>query len=188
MSEAFQKRSATEAQIKTIQNDKDLTDEAKAKRIAPLRATLNSYLAQERGSAAASRDEQHTKTLRKLFGLSVRQSASETEKIAVMQSHRDALFRADGLTKPEDAHRLLERARLVGDELLARGIALVSYERSWAEVLEAYASASTDTAGQLSELRMLEDRSMSRQRQMNEAVQYSPIGETAEERAIRMRA
>ncbi len=65
--------------------------------------------------------------------------------VASVVSYRDALDRADRLDTPAEAVALLRRARLTGDELLARAVAvraadLVARSAAWGEVLDEWAA------------------------------------------------
>jgi hypothetical protein len=179
------RRSAGE-QIKAIQADRDLTPVAKGRRIAEIRQRANDEGSKLRAGHAREQEQTRTRLHGRLFGLGFRESTSEAEKHAARASYRDAIFRADALQKPQDALRMLTRAQMIGDKLLAKAIATVSYERGWSGVLESHASADESFSADIQELREFEHQMASANGGMREnIIGFAGLSEQPEESAAR---
>ncbi len=179
-------REEASAEITRVQSDKDLTIEAKGRRIAEVRTKANreiERLGREYAAAQVSeRDDAH----RALFGLTFKVGATEADKTAAQASYRDAIFRADALTDSQHALRMFGRGQMVGDMILMRAIAAVSYERAWDDVLREFAATSETVAAALNELMLSEQRRTNLQVRTNAGMTFSMIPETSEERSTRM--
>ncbi len=179
-------RSRADEEIRRIQADKDLTMEAKGRRIAEIRTKANAEVAKLKATHAKETNEAYGRSLRHLFAPSYKAAATETEKQLTQLNYRDALFRADGLETPTAAQRMFGRAPMVGDKLLMQAIASVSFERNWTPVLEEFARTSPDVESGLQELQQFESQRGNRQAQFRESVAFSGLNETPEEAKLRM--
>jgi oligoendopeptidase F len=186
MAKANRTRDEAHREIARVQTEKDLTVEAKGRRIAEIRTKANreiERLGREYAAAqVSSRDEAH----RNLFGLTFKAHVTEAEKTAALSSYRDAIFRADALTDSQHALRMFGRGQMVGDMILMRAIAAVSYERGWDAVLRDYAATSETVSTALNELMLSEQRRTNLQARTNAGMTFSMIPETTEELTVRM--
>jgi hypothetical protein len=136
---AAELRSNADSQIKQIQSDKDLTQTAKANRIAEIRAKTNEKITAYKSEHYQSKIETRDSLHHRLFGLGFPFGATEADKQAARLNYRDALFRADTITDEASALRMLGRAQMTGDRELARAVAVGSYEQGWDRALSDYA-------------------------------------------------
>lgn len=182
---AAQIRNTATEKIKEVQADRSLSDVGKGQQIRTIREKANSEIAQLRQSRDGELNAR-AKTLRsQLFTPGHKLAATETEKTIGTMSYRDAIFRAESFASPDIALRMIERARATGDDLLARAIAFVSYERNWPTVLDQYIGADDVSRNALNELRTLEAPKGSAQK-FQSNMTFSAIPEAPEERAARV--
>jgi hypothetical protein len=190
MSNAIEKamgfRQSAVEKIRAVQADKDLTVGAKARRIAEIRETANKKISELKSAHVKEQYEQSDKLHHRLFGLSFKITATESDKTLERMSYRDALFRADTITKPEDALRLLGRAQMVNDKLLSKAIAAISFERDWAGVLKDYSGTSEAIAEDFEALNIHEQGRINAQNRVSDSMSFSQIPETPEETKARM--
>ncbi len=179
-------RSAADVQIRSVQADKDLTPEARGRRIAEIREKANNEVFKLKATHVKEKSETRDRLHRHVFGLSYKGGATEIEKLLTQANYRDALFRADSLQKPADALRMFGRAQMIDDRLLMKAIAAVSYEQGWGNVLEDYARTSPDVETGLQELQQFEGQLGNRQAQFRELTAFSGLNETPEEAKLRM--
>ncbi len=177
---AVQLRAAAEEKIRVVRGDKDLTEHAKGRRITEIRTQVNSEISKLRGSHAKETNSRYESLHRRMFGLSYPASATESDKQAIRLSYRDALFRADALDK-KGALRMLGRAQMIGDALLAKAVAAVAYEQGWGDVIESYVSTSEDLSQQFQELQGFVNNQGNTQAQFRERMAFSEIPESQEE-------
>ncbi len=186
LAKANRTRDEAHGEIVSAQTDRDLTTEAKGRRIAEIRTKANreiDRLGREYAAAqVAERDDAH----RNLFGLTFRSGVTEAEKTAAQASYRDAIFRADALADSRHALRMMGRAQMVGDMILMKAVATVAYENGWDDVLRDFAASSVTVEAALNELMASEQRRTSLQIRSNAGVTFSQIAETSEERTVRM--
>ncbi len=186
MAKANRTRDEAHREIVRVQTEKDLTVEAKGRRIAEIRTKANreiDRLGREYAAAqASSRDDAH----RNLFGLTFRAGVPEAEKTAAQASYRDAIFRADALADSRHALRVMGRAQMIGDVVLMKAVACVAYENGWDDVLRDFAASSVTVETALNELMVSEQRRTSLQMRSNAGMTFSMIPETSEERSTRM--
>lgn len=135
MDKATELKNNAASQIKQIQSDKDLTQTAKAKRIAEIRSKTNEKITAYKNEHYQSKKETRDSMHHRLFGLGFPLGATEADKQAAKLNYRDALFRADTITDEASALRMLGRAQMTGDRELARAVAARSYEQGWDRVL-----------------------------------------------------
>ncbi len=180
-------RHKAEEKIRAIQADKDLTADAKARRIAEIRGKTNPEVAKQRTAHSAETEERRARLQRRLFGLSFKITATESDKELARMSYRDALSRADSIKSPDDAQKAIFRAQRMGDGMLEKAVLNVAFERAWNSVLETYAATDESFSEALQELQGLERRAANRQIQFRESMAFSPIRETPEEITARMR-
>ncbi len=179
-------RHKAEEKIRAIQADKDLTADAKARRIAEIRGKTNPEVAKQRTAHGAEAAERRASLQRRLFGLSFKLAATESDKELARMSYRDALAKSDGIASPDDALKALERAGRTGDAMMTRAILCVAHERGWNSVLESHAHTNESFSEGLQELQGLERRAANRQIQFSESMAFSNIRETTEEIQARM--
>ncbi len=139
ISSASELRSNADAEIKQIQIDKDLTQTAKARRIAEIRAVTNEKITAYKSEHYKTKNETRDKLHRRLFGLGFPLGATEADKQAAKLNYRDALFRSDTIADENAALRMLGIAQMTGDKELAKAIAARSYEQGWDRALSDYA-------------------------------------------------
>ena len=181
-------RGAADEKIRSIQANKDLTREGKARQIAETRERANKEIVQLRESHQKEQAAQRDRLHRQVFGLSYKATVSESEKTLMQQNYRDALFRADTIQTPDAALRMLGRAQMVGDSLLMKAVAAVAYEQGWNSVLREYAATSEATAENLQELQEFEHKFNAPGRNLSESMAFSKLPESAEERDARIAA
>lgn len=129
--------------LKAVRSDKTLSADGKRLKIAQeysaARKAFDEADAAAREKAAADVGAAE----RALFGV----AGLPGDPATIAVSQRDALDRADALKTPEQAQRLLARAMTTGDEVLARAVLRVAWERTslatpaWAAVVEQYRAA-----------------------------------------------
>jgi hypothetical protein len=174
------------SQIGEIQSDKDLTQTAKAKRIAEIRGRTNEKITRFQNEYYQSKTETRDTLHHRLFGLGFSLGATEADKQAAKLNYRDALFRADTIADENAALRLLGRAQMTGDRELAKAIASVSYEKGWSRALNDYASQSEAIQSNLQELLNYERSLGNAQIRANESMSFAQLPETQEEQKARM--
>ncbi|HEX8143985.1 MAG TPA: hypothetical protein VF553_15405 [Pyrinomonadaceae bacterium] len=178
-------RRAAEQRIAAIQSlHHNLSDAERARQIMEIRAWANEQIETQKRLHARTQDEARAHVLRRIFGLGFASGVTETEKVAVRTSYRDAIFKADAAQSPEQAQLFLDRATAIGDSLLARAVALIAFERGWHGVLAVYLDMHESARDPLAELHAM-DRAQKREQHFLETVAFSQIAETAEERAAR---
>jgi hypothetical protein len=186
MEKAAELKNNADSEIREIQSSKDLTEVAKAKRIAEIRTTTNAkitaYQAEHYESKTAMRDDLH----HRLFGLGFPFGASAADKQSAKLNYRDALFRADTITDENAALRMLGRAQMTGDKELAKAIASVSYEKGWDKVLNDFASQSEAIRSNLQELNDFEHNLGNAQIRITESMSFAQLPESPQEQRARM--
>ncbi len=178
-------RRAAEQRIAAIQSNRNLVDADKVKQIMEIRAWANEQIETQKRLHARTQQDARTRILRRIFGLGFATGVTEADKAAVRVSYRDAVFKADGIETPERAQFFLDRAAAIGDTLLAKAVALISFERGWHDVLAAYMETHENSRQSLAELQAIE-RAQKREQQFLETVAFSQIAETAEEQSARL--
>lgn len=186
LQKASEIRRAAEQRIADIQLHTEPDDAARVKQIMEIRAWANEQIETQKRLHAQTRKEARTRLLRRIFGLGFASGVTEGEKALVRTSYRDAIFRAQTATTPDEGQFFLDRANAIGDALLARAVALVAFERNWHDVLASYLETHESSRTALAELHALE-RAQKREQQFLETVAFSQIAETAEERAARLK-
>jgi hypothetical protein len=184
LNKASEIRRAAEQRIAAIQGHKNLEDSERVRQIMEIRAWANEQIETQKRLHARTQEEARTRVLRRIFGLGFAGDVGEAEKVAVRTSYRDAIFKADEASTPEQAQLFLERAAAIGDALLARAVALIAFERGWHSVLALYLETHESARAPLSELQAI-DRTQKREQQFLETVAFSQIAETAEEQSAR---
>jgi hypothetical protein len=186
MDKASELKNNADSQIREIQIDKDLTQTAKAKRIAEIRAKTNEKITVFQTEHYQSKKETRDTLHHRLFGLGFSFGATEADKQAAKLNYRDALFRSDSIADENAALRMLGRAQMTGDKELAKAIASVSYEKGWSRALNDYASQSEALQSNLQELIDYERSLGNAQIRANESMSFAQIAETQEEQKARM--
>jgi hypothetical protein len=186
MDKASELKNNAASQIREIQIDKDLTQTAKAKRIAEIRAKTNEKIAAYQSDFYESKKETRDSLHHRLFGLGFSLGATEADKQSAKLNYRDALFRADLITDENAALRHLGRAQMTGDKELAKAIAARAYEEGWRKVLNDYASQSEAIENNLQELNDFEHNLGNAQIRIIESMSFAQIAESPEEQKARM--
>lgn len=70
---------------------------------------------------------------------------------------RDAYDRAEAITEPDTALQVLERARTVGDKVLAAALMRRALDQGWRDVYNRYVDAYPDSKSNVEDLRTLEE-------------------------------
>ncbi len=183
---ASELRNNTASRIKEIQSNNDLTQTAKAKQIAEIRAKTNEKLAAYKNEHVKSKAETRDTLHRRMFGLGYPATASEADKQAAKLNYRDALFRADSIADENAALRLLGRAQMTGDKELAKAIAAVSYEKGWNRALNDYAGQSEAIQSNLQELIDYERDLGNVKIRVADSASFSLLPESKEEQKARL--
>jgi hypothetical protein len=186
ISQASELRSNADTEIRKIQSDRDLTETAKANRIAQIRSKTNGELSALQSGNAKAKAEMRDQLHRNLFGLGFPLGATEGDKQSARLNYRDALFRADSIADEAAALRLLGRAQMTGDKELAKAIAARSYEQGWSRALNEYGAQSEAIQSNLRELVNFEQDFSSSRIKMNESISFSQLPETPEETKARL--
>ncbi len=186
MEKAVELKNNSDSRIKEIQSSKDLTETAKAKRIAEIRSATNEKITAFQSDFYQSKKETRDSMHHRLFGLGFPFGATEADKQAAKLNYRDALFRADTITDENAALRLLGRAQMTGDKELAKAIASVSYEKGWDKVLNDFASQSEAIENNLQELNDFEHNLGNAQIRIIESMSFAQLPESPEEQKARM--
>ena len=182
LQKASEIRRAAEQRIAAIRNNASQVSSEQSKQIMEIRAWANEQIETQKRLHARTQTEARTRLLRRIFGLGFAESVGEAEKAAIRTSYRDAIFRADATTTPEQAQLYLDRATAIGDALLAKALALIAFERGWYSVLAAYMETHESARDSLAELRALE-RAQRREQQFLETVAFNQIALTDEEQS-----
>ena len=95
---------------------------AKASHIATIRTKANQDLQRFKQSYVQEQNGARDKLHQQVFGLGFVAGATAAEQHTARISYRDAIFRADALSKPEAALSMLGRARMIVATLLARAV------------------------------------------------------------------
>lgn len=115
-------------------NDPDISDEKRQRRLARVWVEHRDALATLSGDNQRTGDNRKDSLARRLYGLPANGDSL---------SYRDALDRAHQIDAGDTraALRLLEQARVTGDDLLSRAILAVAYTNRWNDVVNAYTDA-----------------------------------------------
>lgn len=148
-------RAQLRAEAQRINDSGDLSDTGRRRQLAAAYTRARTEMDKVKRDLTASRRARRDQLQRELFG------AVRTDPTSIV-SHRDALDRADRIKSPEEAHSLLARARLSGDEALAQAAALraldcarsggVMGHAKWGPVLDAWAAGDPRKDALLTEL------------------------------------
>jgi len=144
--------------LETLRADRDLTPEARAKRIALAWQATSNEMARLRKQHGEAKVQRRRELEMSLFGPRYSHGATETDKVHLRADYRAALDRAEQAKAPEEALDLLNRAELTADTTLARAVAAVAASRGYARVLDRYAASRSDVAEALDELTGLADK------------------------------
>ncbi len=185
-SRASELRGNAADRIKKIQSDKDLTEAAKAVRIAEIRLKTNEQIATYKREQIKADTETRDKLHRRVFGISFTATATEADKQVARLNYRDALFRADSITAENHALRQLGRARMTGDNELAKAIAARAYEQGWDSTLNEYASQSESIQSNLKELIDYERDLGNVKIRVADSASFSMLPESPEEQVARL--
>ncbi len=151
-------RQGYERALDTLRADRDLTPEARAKRIAQAWQATSNEMARLRKQHAEAKVQRRQELEQNLFGPRYSYGATETDKVHLRADYRSALDRAEQAKGPDEALDLLNRAELTGDTTLARAVAAVAASRGYAKALNEYAARRPDVGETLDELSGLSDK------------------------------
>jgi hypothetical protein len=186
MDRASELKNNSDSQIKEIQSSKDLTEVAKAKRIAEIRAKTNEKVTAYKSDFYQSKKETRDSLHHRLFGLGFPLGATEADKQAAKLNYRDAMFRCDAIADEASALRVLGKAQMSGDKELAKAVAARSYEQGWNRALNDYASQSEAIQSNLQELIDYEHNLGNAQIRIIESMSFAQLPESPEEQKARM--
>jgi hypothetical protein len=134
--------------ISAVVADRDLTAEAKRRRLAKLvedfRVEKDRLLLEHRRELA----EREARLLRKSFG---------PPKSTEVEAWRQAATAAAGLESEDQAMVAVGIARRGGDEAWLRSLGSVAFQRGWLRVLQAYLEDRPDVAEALTEVEAMKD-------------------------------
>lgn len=156
-------RRARDKKVEAVRGDATLSREGKRQRIAAAELEAQKKMAAVKDSEMTGRRTRLERLERQAFG-----RAGDTV------AYRDAVARAEAAENPEQARRLLDRAKRIGDHELARATALVASERGWHEVIERYAEG-LDGSGRKTLNELVEARGMQTDRTVRfaDSMQFS---------------
>ena len=129
-------------EIERIRGDRDYSEGAKARRIAPL---YSRFKAEERRILDEAREETAQAAASKGRKAFEAPAMTGADKALVAMSYRHALDSVEGLTDPKDLDARLERAVLTGDSALARAVAYRANEAGDSATVNKYLA--TDEEG-----------------------------------------
>ena len=156
-------------------------------RIAEIRLKkTNEQIATYKRESIKGNTETRDNLHRRVFGLSFPLTATEADKQAARLNYRDALFRADSITDENQALRQLGRARMTGDNELAKAIAARAYEQGWDRTLNEYASQSESIKRNLKELIDYERDLGNVKIRVADSASFSMLPESTEEQVARL--
>jgi hypothetical protein len=136
-----------------IRSNGDLTPEARLRRLAQAWTRAEQEMGELRHTWQGTSDVSVESLTKRVFG-----NRPGTDALSM----RNADDRASELASAEEALRVLQRALVNDDDVLARAVALHAFERrneflggDWAGVVDAYAAANPDVAEKILELATL---------------------------------
>lgn len=138
------------AAVTEIRSNGDLTEEARLRRLARLWTDAEFKMQTLRQSWQGGSVESAESLSKQVFG-----NKAGTDALSM----RNADDRAAQIDNADEALRVLERAQVNGDDVLARAVALHAFDRrneflggDWASVVDAYAAANPEVAQKIIDL------------------------------------
>jgi hypothetical protein len=113
--------------VKDIEQRRDLSAEGRKRQLSKVAHEASESLRKLQRDAAKATEQRRAKIMKDLFGNPTAYDSTSTI------SYRDALDRAERVKSAEEAARLLERARTIGDAALARAVAAKALDRAMAD-------------------------------------------------------
>jgi hypothetical protein len=166
----FEQRHSADA-VEAVRKDRDLSDEAKTRKIAALHQRLAEELQELKEGHSKAQREGLQKRQSKTFGPRVPVTADRAEEAALRSHYRQALVSV-AQTDHEGASRLMELAALTGDHLLARATATVAVQGEWRDIADVYATQGDD-GGWGDEVNSLLAEGPTSQQRMAERMEFS---------------
>ncbi|MDI3341887.1 MAG: hypothetical protein QJR03_15285 [Sphaerobacter sp.] len=136
MKQAREARAEFQRAADAIRKDRDLTAAAKQRRLKQLHEAHDQQMADLRRQADAAIQAERQRLRRAAFGVDP----------ALTDSYRAAIQIAERAASQDELRRILRRAEDVGDQALAKAVALIAVERSWRAVLSNYLSSRPQAA------------------------------------------
>ncbi len=136
-------RDRYQRKLADIQQDNDLTAEAKARKLRPVFQEAKAVDDKLRGQRMADLREKVRDTEREAFAAPALRNA---DPAAMQMNYRHALDAVDGITDPELLARRLDRANSTGDRTLARATAWRANQIGAVAVVRAYMDSDADAS------------------------------------------
>jgi hypothetical protein len=125
--EARQIKERLASRVKDIEGRRDLSGEGKKRQLSKVAHEASESLRKLQRQANEATEQRRARIMRELFG-----NPASNDSTSVV-SYRDALDRAERVKSADEAARLLERARTIGDAALARAVAAKALDRAIAD-------------------------------------------------------
>lgn len=170
MDEATALRQSFSQQVDAIHADTELTDAAKAGRVAELRESVATQMGKLRAAHEGSLREQADDLWRSAFGPTRSEGVSAGEGTMLA---RDAAERVAQCTNGWETLQLLERANGNGDRILARAVAGSAWKRGWRDVIERYLALYPEEREGLEALQQHNRRLNDKKRRLTESIHFS---------------
>lgn len=148
LDQVLKRRQQTMDRISAVVADRDLTAEAKRRRLAKLVEDLRVEADKLRVEHTRELEERQTRLLRKAFGPS---------RSTDMEQWRQAASAAAGLENEAQAMTAVGIARRAGDEAWLRALGSVGFEKGWPRVIDAYLTDRPEVADWLAEVESMRD-------------------------------
>lgn len=141
--------------LTNLRNDTDLSDEGRQKRIAAAWIKARDEIQRLKADRDSTVGQRRTRLERRVFGV----GDNPSDAVA----YRDAVTRAEAVTSEDEAQQLLDRSVRIGDDQLARAVALIATERGYVGVWVDYRDTLSSTAArEFTELAELKRQASSR--------------------------
>ncbi len=153
-------QSRAQAKIDALKADADITKDAKARRIAELRQTVNDEVSKLYAESEASIATELESARRKLFSPPVPWSATPADRVAVQSSFRNALDRADRAyadNSQTGLRHLLDQSVATSDKIQSRAILSTAYGLGLQDIVESYMSSFPEVADDVAQFAQLSE-------------------------------
>jgi len=136
--------------IRELKGRTDLTENAKAERIAKIKADTNTKIEALRDAATQAEANKLDGLRKKMFRPPTPWNATDTEKVTIATSHRDALDRASRTEfLNAELTSMLKRSVLTDDRVQAKAVLAVALERNDVNAINAYMGAYPDESDEI---------------------------------------
>lgn len=166
LSQAQEVRRAHDDKASEIVANRELTAEARDRRLQSLEEKTTSQLFELRDRFDVELSERPRQLRRELAGPRVPASAVLQDRLAIQTAYQAHLDRAEGSTSEDELIGLLERASRSDDELLARATMDVALQRSCPKVVSRFRELFPTRAAALDEFMAVHEAAKSRELKM----------------------